>query len=498
MTRALSLVGLETIVRLDYALIIDENRERSATLRRLLEENTPRVESVCDPDWAWEGVRNERPDVVFLHARFREAERAELIGRIREYAPACAVVVTGESLDATTVSEALRAGACDCILTLSTPEEIYVLFARLRERGRLIAQTGYLRRELAVERGQDYFITQDPQMLHVCEAAQIAATAKAGLLIQGEPGTGKETLARLMHEHSPRRDMPLFKLNAAALSEERTEALLFGQEAAGVPKRLLGCLELADGGTLLLREVSRLPLTLQRKLTAVFRQGAFTRVGGKEPVRVDVRVIATTGENLHGRVAAGSFSQALYEQLNAIPIVLPPLRARKGDVEPLIRGFVKIFARRTGRPVPRIAPQAMRLLDRYNWPGNVRELKNVAQRLVTLANGEAVSCEQLPPEIQALAEESEVLPIGVGLSLQDAERWLILKTLRRTEGNRTEAAEILGVTTRTLRNKLSRYRDTHGLEEGADAGAGVAVHEGADISGSPAFPSLLSGTAFAQ
>jgi len=488
-------------VRLNHALILDENRERAETLRSFLAETSCQIEAVREPAQAWEAVRNERPDVVFLDAHFHEPDAGDLIGRIREYAPACAVILMSEALDAATVSAALQAGAYDCIRPPSSREEMSVLFARLRERLRLIAQTNTLRHELAVERAQDYFITQDPQMLHVCEAAQVAATANACLLIQGEYGTGKETLARLIHEHSPRRDMPLFKLNCAALPDRAGDALLLGREpnaVSGAPERRIGCLELADGGTLLLREVSGLPLPLQEKLAVVLRERCFRRIGGKDAVRVNVRVIATTAEDLRARIAAGSFSQALYEQLNVIPLMLPPLRARKGDVEPLSKGFIKILADQTGRTAPRITPEAMGLLNRYAWPGNIRELKNLAQRLVSLSNGETVGCEHLPAEIQALAEGSDILPISVGLSLEDAERWLILKTLRRTEGNRTEAAEILGVTTRTLRNKLSRYRDAGDLDESADSRVEALTPDWVNTSHPALLPAILSGTPFAQ
>jgi DNA-binding NtrC family response regulator len=290
---------------------------------------------------------------------------------------------------------------------------------------------------------------------------QVAPT-DATVLIEGESGTGKEVIARALHEKSLRKDKPYIKVNCAAVPENLLESEFFGHEKGaftGATMKREGRFELANGGTLLLDEITEISLPLQAKLLRVLQEHEFERVGGARTIKIDVRIIATTNRDLVQAVASGKFREDLYYRLHVVPIKIPRLAERKGEVEFLLGKFLDQFARKHNKPAPRISPIALDQLCRYSWPGNVRELRNYAERAVILSTneGELTYSDIIPS--QAVSSGDSVLGDGQDFpTLGDVEKRLILLALKKTSGNRNEAANLIGINVRTLRNKLKEYQ----------------------------------------
>ncbi|MDY6843827.1 MAG: sigma-54 dependent transcriptional regulator, partial [Thermodesulfobacteriota bacterium] len=292
------------------------------------------------------------------------------------------------------------------------------------------------------------------------------ARSKATVLIYGESGTGKELLAHLIHQYSPRKREPFIAVNCAALPDGLLESELFGYEKGaftGAVAQKKGKFELANHGTILLDEISELPFILQAKLLRILQEEEIDRVGGSKPFAIDVRVIATTNKDLSKEVHENRFREDLFYRLNVIPITLPSLRERKKDIPILTDFFLKRFAQENGFEPCEILDETLQLLLKYNWKGNIRELENVIERAVLLSKGEPLLPKYLFMEEKIMENEDDTTsPIKYGVSVKEMERCLIFQTLKEVEGNRTKAAKVLGLSIRTLRNKLREYR-----EEGA-------------------------------
>jgi len=313
-------------------------------------------------------------------------------------------------------------------------------------------------------------VARDPAMLAAVRRAEQVAGADASVLITGESGTGKEVLARHIHRRSRRSGGPFVALNCAAIPENLLESELFGHEKgafSGALARRVGKFEAADGGTLLLDEISEMELRLQSKLLRALQEREIDRVGGSAPVRVNVRILATCNRDLPGEVARGAFREDLYFRLNVVSLRIPPLRERPGDIAPLAEHFARHYADVNGLPPRPLSVEAMRLLTAHFWRGNVRELENTIHRAVLLAGGEIIDTDAIElapgqPTPVAGAPSGEGLAGLVGRRMNDVERDLILETLVHTLGNRTHAATILGISIRALRNKLRDYA-AHGV-----------------------------------
>lgn len=291
------------------------------------------------------------------------------------------------------------------------------------------------------------------------ELARRVAGSDCTVLIAGESGTGKEVLARFIHRNSPRADRPFVALNCAAIPENMLEAILFGYEKGaftGAHAAHPGKFEQAQGGTLLLDEVTEMPLGLQAKLLRVLQEREVERLGGREPVSLDVRVLATTNRNLRGEVAAGRFREDLYYRLNVFPLTTAPLRERRDDVLPLAMHVLNARCR-PGERIPALSAEAAHILLTHTWPGNVRELDNVMQRALILANGPVIQAESI--QIEGYASDAGSQPAALPESLSAAERELILDALRSDNGNRQAMAKRLGISPRTLRYKLAKLRE---------------------------------------
>jgi two-component system response regulator FlrC len=314
-------------------------------------------------------------------------------------------------------------------------------------------------------------VTSDRRMKELIQLARTVAQSKATVLMQGESGTGKELMAALIHENSSRATKPFVAINCAAIPENLLESELFGYERGaftGAVSSKAGRFEFANGGTILLDEISEMDIRLQAKLLRVIQEGEVDRIGGRRPIPVDVRIIATTNRNLAECVKEGSFREDLFYRLNVVNLTLPPLRERIGDVELLSNHFAKIFAERNGKPVAGLSPSAVALLNSHGWPGNIRELENVIERAVItcsertadglsfLVTDRDVQVERT--EQQNAAQAGEPKTWSPGQTLDDIERNVILTALGYHQGNRTHTAKALGISIRTLRNKLADYR----------------------------------------
>ena len=314
-------------------------------------------------------------------------------------------------------------------------------------------------------------LTADHRMRELIQLARTVAQSKATVLIQGASGTGKELVASLIHENSTRSSRPFVAINCAAIPENLLESELFGYERGaftGAVTSKAGKFEFANGGTLLLDEISEMDIRLQAKLLRVIQEGEVDRIGGRKPVPVDVRIIATTNRNLADCVREGTFRQDLFYRLNVVNLTLPRLADRLGDVRLLSMHFMGSYCGKGGKSMKGFTPEAMRLLESHNWPGNVRELENVIERAVLTSQGEMIREQDIhierPSQPQPLPAESlEALAAGAkswepGRTLDDIEKSVILEALQYHKGNRTHTARALGISIRTLRNKLADYR----------------------------------------
>jgi two-component system NtrC family response regulator len=301
-----------------------------------------------------------------------------------------------------------------------------------------------------------------PELISLIEVVRRVAPTKATVLVQGEAGVGKSHIAQALHEVSPRRDRPFVRVNCAALSEPLVESELFGHERgafADADERRIGKLELANGGTLYLHEVARLPAALQVKLLRVLQHGEMERVGGRGTIRVDVRVVAGSQRELAEEVRSGRFRDDLYYRLNVVALSLPPLRERKADIPALVNHFAELYASAEQKEITGVTPGTLSSLFAYDWPGNVRELATVVERAVKSARGRELTAEDLPPVLHgARPDESTASALIPGATLFEIEREAILRTLDQCGGSTARAAEVLDVSIRKIQYRLKEYR----------------------------------------
>jgi Nif-specific regulatory protein len=328
------------------------------------------------------------------------------------------------------------------------------------ERQKLVSENAQLRQELQQRYDFSNLIGASGPMRQVYEEmARVAGTATT-VLVRGESGTGKELIAHAIHYHSSRAKKPFIAVNCAALPETLVESELFGHERGaftGAESRKKGRFELANGGTLFLDEIGELSPAIQVKLLRVLQEREFERVGGTEPVRTDVRVIAATNRNLEKALSEGGFREDLYYRLNVFPIFIPPLRERRSDVLPLADHFVEKYAREHGKSIKRISTTAIDLLACYHWPGNVRELENTMERAVLMADGEVIHGHHLPPTLQTAEATGTVVSTSLGGAVATFERSLIEDALKTSRGNRSKAARLLSATERVINYKVKKY-----------------------------------------
>ena len=399
--------------------------------------------------------------LVISEINMPEMAGIEVLAQLRSISPRIPVIMTEANGTIDNAVKTMQCGASDYILKPFSFEALELAVKRAvgNLKGQVQGRTYDVRNASKTRE----MITRSPKMHHVLGIAKKVAPSNATVLIQGESGTGKEVLASYIHEHSLLNQKPYVAVNCASLPEALAESELFGHEKGaftGAANRKLGKFELANHGTIVLDEISEMPLQTQAKLLRIIQERVLDRVGGCKPVPIHVRIIAISNADLKKAVSEGKFREDLFFRINVIPIKIPPLRERREDIAVLANHFLKKYASENGKRGMTISDKAISILMGLDWKGNVRELENTIHRTVLLSEGNVIS-----PDHLVLGENEEVksggIPMGVGLSMREMERKLIFATLDQMNDNRTHAAEMLGISIRTLRNKLREYKEEH-------------------------------------
>src|SRR4051812_36309582 len=441
-------------------LVVEDHESERRMMMQLLKQEGFTIYGAENADKAL-GYVDENIDIVLTDLNMGDVSGIRLLQLWKQRNPDTQFIVfTGEKSTKSAV-EAMKAGAYDYITKPVDADELIVVIRRALEGMQKDKELDSLRRRLDQKFGLDQIIGQSKQMKDVFAKIQRASQVDSTVLILGETGTGKELVAQALHHNSPRKKGPFVAVNCAAVPATLVESELFGHVRGaftGATDRRVGRFEQADGGTLFIDEIGDFELGLQAKLLRVLETLTLTPVGGYEDKKVNVRVLAATSRDIRKMVAEGTFREDLYYRLNVIPIVLPPLRERPDDIPMLVEHFLKEIAASKGTPPRRISPEVMRRFQSYRWQGNVRELRNVLEQMMVLAEGEFLTERDLPDQI---AESSDNLPspreIPVSLTMEELERLAITKALDQFKGNRTHAANRLGISVRTLQRKLRQY-----------------------------------------
>jgi len=439
-------------------LIVDDDKLVNEFITETIQRANYDCKAVFSGEEAVAEFERKTYDIVLTDLKMNQMDGIALLQKIRTSNPDTVVVMMTAFGTVETAVKAIKMGAYDFLLKPVLPATLEHILKRITEMLSLRTENALLKKDLS-DRFQN-IIGKSKEMKSVFEMIQSVASARSTVLITGTSGTGKEMVARAIHYSSNRSEGPFIKLNCAALPENLVEAELFGYEKGAftdAKKTNRGRFELADGGTLLLDEISEMPLNLQSKLLRVIQEREFERIGSSVAINVNVRIIATSNRNLKEYIATGQFREDLYYRLNVIPIHLSNLAERAEDIPLLVEHFIDKHNRENQRSVKGITTDALRLLMKYHWPGNVRELENMIERAVVTGAGEQIVEDDFPSEL-ALGPIGDGVPsLKVPMKLEEGNRYLILKTLEKFNGNKTRAAEALGITTRTIRNKLAEY-----------------------------------------
>jgi DNA-binding NtrC family response regulator len=441
-------------------LVVDDEVNARTALAELLRDEGYEVETAADAFKALGKLESFAPDVVLSDLKMPGMDGIELVRKIQAMEDAPAVVVMTAFGAVQSAVDAMRAGAAEYLTKPLNFDELLVVLTRVFDHQRLRSEARRMRQRLSERVARQNIVGASPPMQRVFEVIEQVAPSKATVLLTGESGTGKELVAAAIHERSSRAQGPFVKLHCAALAESLLESELFGHERGaftGAVARRDGRFLMADGGTLFLDEIGEITPSLQVKLLRFLQEHEFERVGGDQTIRVDVRIIAATNRDLREEVARGRFREDLYYRLNVVNVELPPLRDRKADVPSLSRFFLDRFAKENGKNIEGFSPETVELLLAHDWPGNVRELENAIERAVVMATGAIVEPRQLPPAVRPAVKASSSLPPVPGSTLADLEKYAILETLSSVGGSTSKAADILGISVRTIQYRLHQY-----------------------------------------
>jgi len=408
--------------------------------------------------------------LIILDIKLPDLSGLELLSHIKKLSPAPEVVMMTAYATIEGAVEAMRMGAANYLRKPFSAQELEAAVKNALDLQKLKEENKRLRGQLDLQSGYGMMVGKDKKMQEVYRLIDLVAQSHSTVLIQGETGTGKELVARAIHQISSRQEEPFISINCAAVPDNLLESELFGHEKGaftGAISRRKGKFELADGGTILLDEIGEMSLRLQAKLLRVLQEFEFYRIGGSNTIRVDVRVIATTNQDLKQAIKEGRFREDLFFRLNVVKINLPPLREKRNDIPLLANYFLRKYRELYHKDMSIISREAMEMLLKYDWPGNVRELENQMERAVVLNSTSEVKPNHLNLQYDLHFSERTSFSGMVGLSLREMEKNLLLKTLESEGGNRTRAAQVLGITVRTLRNKLKEYRQ-EGWKENSD------------------------------
>lgn len=439
-------------------LVVDDEPGMRAALVANFQQHGWQTECASGVSEALRKFGETRFPLVVTDMRMPDGDGLSVMRSVRQSSPSTAVILLTAYGSVPEAVLAMQSGACDYLLKPFSFEQLQAAIGRV--------MAGSARTCLHDISAKTQLVGESPVLVRALERAAAAARTDADILVEAESGTGKELLARFVHEHSARRDQPFVAVNCAAVPEQLLETELFGHARGaftGAIAARAGKFELACGGTLLLDEVGEMPLALQPKLLRVLQEREFERVGGTHTVALRARIIATTNVSLRAMVEAGGFRADLFYRLNVIPLSLPSLRSRSEDIPILAEFFARQIAAQSGRAVPRLTGGFLARLQEHSWPGNVRELLNLMRRILALHSASVLDSDCL--EDEALSPGPEVPSSGAGAGMllipgtpiRSLERQLLESTLLETSGNRTRAAEMLGISVRTIRNKIREY-----------------------------------------
>ena len=441
--------------------VVDDNEMLRESVAETLVRDDHVVTTFKDPTEALRAIKSATFDCIVTDLKMPGMDGVSLLRELRSGGCEASVILMTAFGTVDTAVEAMKLGAFDYIQKPFDGDKLCLVVDRAIQHAMLRSENEALRRSLT-DGEERVMVGETPVMRKLHETVQCVAPSSNTVLIQGESGTGKELLARAIHRASPRAERPMMCLNCAALSGNLLESELFGHDRGaftGADRVRKGRFELADGGTLLLDEVSEIPMGLQAKLLRVLQERQFERVGSSVTRDVDVRVIATTNRNLADWVARKRFREDLYFRLSVLPITLPPLRERREDIPLLVDEFLQRAAGRTGRPKLRVDPAAMQQIREYDWPGNIRELENLCERASVLVVDGLLTGGMVAPWLSGIRRAESLQPsMRPGHILQDMERHLIEKTLEEHGGHRAKTAAALGIGVRTLGLKLKQWR----------------------------------------
>jgi len=443
-------------------LIVDDDRVHRIMLKVNLTDAGYEVIEADDGDQVLSVLAEHEVDLILMDLKMQRMDGMETIKLLQKNGrPEPVVVITAFSSVESAV-EAMKYGAMDYVTKPVDIESLKLTVAKALDFEALRGENEELKKRLGEQFDFQNIIGRSPAMEKVFETLALVAPSDATVLINGESGTGKELIAGALHHNSKRKERPFIKLNCAALNENLLESELFGHEKGaftGADRLRKGRFELASTGTLFLDEIGDMSAQTQAKILRVLQEGELERLGASETIKVDVRLVAATHQDLSEMVAKGTFRQDLFFRLSVVPIDLPPLRQRTEDIPALADFFLKRYAKRNKKDIKGFHPQALMLLARHAWPGNIRELENSIERAVILCLGEQITPKELPP--QMVPDEFEiretVLTPQAGPSLKDVEREAIRTTLEQTDGNRSRTSKILGIARQTLINKIKEY-----------------------------------------
>jgi len=442
-------------------LIIDDEESIRDSVGQVLEKEGYGVGSAVSGQEGLSLFGKKAFQVVYLDLKLPGIKGLDVLSQIKEPSPETPVIIITGYASIESAVEAMKRGAFDYLTKPFTPEEVRVTTRKALESRRLLLENISLRGELKAKAEFDLVVGKNRAMAEVLDIVCRVSPAESTVLISGESGTGKELIAREIHGHSLRRQAPFVVVDCGALVETLFESELFGHvkgSFTGAYETKHGRFEVADGGTIFFDEIGNIGLNIQAKLLRVIQEREVNRIGSSKPIKVDVRILAATNENLADGVRKGKFREDLFYRLSVVPIHLPPLRERKEDIPLLVNHFLQKYNQKAKKNISSVSPRALRALKEYDWPGNIRELENTIERAVVLSRGDGVKLEDLMYHGISAGSTALGLPGGRLKTLEDMEKEHIKAVLRAQYGNKTRTADILGIDRKTLWAKIKKFK----------------------------------------